>query len=145
MLTSVQVLENYKQLFENLNLQSVEEDFLQVFSDDVYFKDPFNAVHGLATMQTIFRHMFSTLHEPKFRILDLASSQNRGFLEWQFTFRLKTNAEQQVIKGVSKIEINAQGKVCSHIDYWDTGEYVYLKVPLLKSIIALINKRLSSS
>ena len=73
MLTSVQVLENYKQLFENLNLQSVEEDFLQVFSDDVYFKDPFNAVHGLATMQTIFRHMFSTLHEPKFRILDLAS------------------------------------------------------------------------
>ncbi|NLY12756.1 MAG: nuclear transport factor 2 family protein [Gammaproteobacteria bacterium] len=145
MLITAQVLENYKQLFENLSQQCVEEKFLQVFSSDVYFKDPFNAVHGLAKMQTIFRHMFSTLHEPKFRILDLASSHNRGFLEWQFTFRLKANDEQQLIKGVSKIEINEQGKVCSHIDYWDTGEYVYLKVPLLKSIIALINKRLSSS
>ncbi|HHX34336.1 MAG TPA: nuclear transport factor 2 family protein [Gammaproteobacteria bacterium] len=145
MLSTAQALENYKELFENLSQQSVEEDFLQVFSGDVYFKDPFNAVHGLDKMQTIFRHMFSTLHEPQFRILDLASSQNRGFLEWQFTFKLKTNAEQQRIKGVSKIEINEHGKVCSHIDYWDTGEYVYLKVPVLKSIIALINKRLISS
>ena len=145
MYVTAQVLAHYKHLFENLSLQSVEEDFLQVFSSNVYFKDPFNAVHGLAQMQVIFRHMFSTLHEPQFRILDLANSQNRGFLEWQFTFKLKAKAEQQLIKGVSKIEINEQGKVCSHIDYWDTGEYVYLKVPLLKSIIALINKRMSSS
>ena len=42
-----QVLDNYKHLFENLSLHSVEEDFLQVFNANVYFKDPFNAVHGL--------------------------------------------------------------------------------------------------
>lgn len=145
MLITAQILANYQKLFENLSLQTVEEDFLQVFSHDVYFKDPFNAAHGLTKLQAIFRHMFSTLHEPQFRILDLASSHNRGFLEWQFTFKLKANAEQQLIQGVSKIEINQQGQVCSHIDYWDTGEYVYLKIPLLRRIIAMINQRLSSS
>ena len=139
------ILAKYKKLFENLNLQTVEEDFLQVFSHDVYFKDPFNAVHGLEQLQHIFRHMFATLDEPQFRILDLAGSHSRGFLEWQFTFKLKANGASQLIKGVSKIEINQQGQVCSHIDYWDTGEYVYLKVPLLGRIIAMINKRLSSS
>ena len=140
-----QVLNNYKQLFENLSIKTVETDFLQVFSSDVYFKDPFNAVRGLPHLQHIFQHMFATLHEPQFRILDLAGNQNSGFLEWQFTFKLKANADSQLIKGVSKIEINTQGQVCSHIDYWDTGEYVYLKIPLLGRLIAFINKRLSSS
>lgn len=139
-----QVLDNYKNLFENLNLQTVEEDFLEVFSNDVYFKDPFNAVRGLPQLQHIFQHMFSTLLEPQFRIIDLAGSNQSGFLEWQFTFKLKANGDQQFIQGVSKIEINANAQVCSHIDYWDTGEYIYLKVPLLGRVIAMINKRLST-
>ena len=138
-----QVLDNYKHLFENLSLHSVEEDFLQVFNANVYFKDPFNAVHGLPELQHIFRQMFASLHEPQFRIITLAGSQNSGFLEWQLTFKLKVHGDTQLIQGVSKIEINTQGQVCSHIDYWDTGEYVYAKMPLLGRIIALINKRLS--
>lgn len=140
-----EVLASYKQLFENLNAHTVEEDFLQVFSSDVYFKDPFNAVHGLTQLQTIFRHMFTSLHQPQFRILDLAGSENSGFLEWQLTFKLKANSDTQLIQGVSKIQINQHNQVCSHIDYWDTGEYVYQKVPLLGRVIALINKRLSST
>ena len=140
-----QVLDNYKTLFENLSIQSVEEDFLQVFSNDVYFKDPFNAVRGLPHLQHIFQQMFATLHEPQFRIMDLAGSNNRGFLEWKLTFKLKANGDSQLIQGVGKIEINQQGQVCSHIDYWDTGEYLYLKIPVLGRVIAMINKRLSSS
>ena len=140
-----QVLDNYKRLFENLSIQAVEEDFLQVFSTDAYFKDPFNAVRGLPHLQHIFQHMFSSLHEPHFRILDLAGRDNSGFLEWQLSFKLKAQGDTLLIQGVSKIEIDAQGKVCSHIDYWDTGEYVYAKVPLLGRIIGMINKRLSSA
>lgn len=140
-----EVLENYKLLFENLSVQAVEEDFLQVFSHDVYFKDPFNAVHGLAELQDIFRHMFSALQQPQFTILDLAGNEHCGFLEWQLTFKLKTNGDNHLIQGVSKIQINQHKQVCSHIDYWDSGEYVYQKVPLLGRVIAMINKRLSST
>ncbi|WP_205340674.1 nuclear transport factor 2 family protein [Denitrificimonas caeni] len=138
-----QVLETYKKLFESLSRQTVEEEFLQVFSSDVYFKDPFNAVRGLPHLQHIFQHMFATLLEPQFHIIDLAGNLHSGFLEWQFTFKLKEKGDSQLIQGVSKIEINPQGQVCSHIDYWDSGEYVYAKVPLLGRVIALINKRLS--
>lgn len=138
-----QVLEKYKKLFESLSIQTVEEEFLQVFSSDVYFKDPFNAVHGLPHLQHIFQHMFATLLEPQFHIIDLAGNLHSGFLEWQFTFKLKEKGDSQLIQGVSKIEINPQGQVCSHIDYWDSGEYVYAKVPLLGRVIALINTRLS--
>lgn len=142
--TIAQVLERYKTLFENLNLHSLEEDFLQVFSTDVTFKDPFNQVRGLTHLQHIFQDMFSSLEQPQFRILDFAGCNNSGFLEWQLTFKLKAQGATQLIQGVSKITINPHGQVCSHIDYWDTGEYVYAKVPLLGPVIRLINKRLSS-
>lgn len=144
MLNIEQVLHNYKQLFENLSPQTVAEDFLQVFNADVYFKDPFNAIYNVHHLQRIFQHMFASLHNPQFRIVDLAGRDNSGFLEWQLTFKLKAKGERLLIQGVSKIEINPQGQVCSHIDYWDTGEYVYAKVPLLNRVIAIINKRLTS-
>ena len=144
MLNIEQVLHNYKQLFENLNPHTVSEDFLQVFSADVYFKDPFNAVYNLQDLQRIFQHMFASLYRPEFRILDLAGRHNSGFLEWQLTFKLKAKGQSLLIQGVSKIEINPQGQVCSHIDYWDTGENVYAKVPLLSRVIGIINKRLAS-
>lgn len=139
------VLQRYSTLFETLSIQTVEEDFLQVFSADVYFKDPFNAVRGLPHLQHIFQQMFATLHEPQFHILDCAGHQQSGFLEWQLTFKLKPQSDSHLIQGTSKILINEQGQVCSHIDYWDTGEYLYLKIPLLGRVIGMINKRLSTS
>ena len=139
------VLENYKVLFENLTPQAVEHDFLSIFAHDIYFKDPFNEVQGLVATQAVFHHMFKTLHEPQFQIIDMAGAARSGYLEWVFNFKLKAgaSAKTQQIKGVSRILINDSQQVCSHIDYWDTGEFVYSKIPLLGRVIQFINKRVS--
>ena len=70
MLITAQVLENYKQLFENLTMY--RGGILQVFSSDVPLKT-FNAVHGLAKMH-VFRHMFHPARS-YFR----SCQKNRGF------------------------------------------------------------------
>ncbi len=136
------VLQTYKNLFENLTPQSVESDFLTVFDQQIYFKDPFNEVRGLKEVQQIFRHMFQTLHEPQFRIHHMAGADKTGYLEWRFYFKLKPQAATQQINGMSKILLNDQGKVLVHMDYWDSGEYVYRKIPVLRTLIGWINKRL---
>lgn len=136
------VLQTYKTLFENLTPQSVESDFLTVFDRKIYFKDPFNEVRGLQDLQQIFRHMFASLHEPQFRIHHLAGADKTGYLEWRFYFKTSATGTTQQINGMSKILINDQGKVIVHIDYWDSGEYVYRKIPILRTLISWINKRL---
>lgn len=139
------VLENYKKLFENLTPQAVEHDFLSIFDSKVYFKDPFNEVHGLVATQAVFHHMFKTLYEPQFQIVDMAGAGQSGYLTWIFNFKLKPDmsAKTEQIKGVSHIRINDCQQVCSHIDYWDTGEFVYSKIPVLGRVIQFINKRVS--
>ncbi|MDY0137908.1 MAG: nuclear transport factor 2 family protein [Thiomicrospira sp.] len=135
-------LNDYKTLFETLTPQSVKQDFSRVFADKVYFKDPFNEVRGVREVQRIFQHMFEQLHEPMFRVHDMAANGQTAYLEWRFYFRRSTNAPVMQINGMSKILCNEQGKIMVHIDYWDSGEYVYRKVPVLSWFIRLIQRRL---
>lgn len=137
------VLITYQGLFENLSLELVEQEFLAVFAEQVHFKDPFNETYNLASMQKVFRHMFATLHQPKFTVLHTAGAGKTGYLEWQFDFKLKPEGKAQQIKGLSKILINDQQQVIAHLDYWDTGEFVYSKVPILRSLVGWVNRRLS--
>lgn len=140
------VLDRYKLLFENLTINSIDTDFLDVFDSNVYFKDPFNEVRGLSQIQRIFHHMFASLHEPVFIISHTAGAEETGYLTWYLSFKLKPGEQQKTycIKGVSEIRINHQQQVIAHIDYWDTGEFIYNKIPLLGGIIRLINQRLST-
>lgn len=137
------VLTTYQALFENLSLEVVEKDFLAIFASQVHFKDPFNETYDLASMQKIFSHMFATLHQPKFTVLHTAGTGKIGYLDWQFDFKLKPEGKAQQIKGLSKILINDQQQVIAHIDYWDAGEFVYSKVPILRNLVGWVNKRLS--
>ena len=138
-----EVLHSYQALFENLSLEVVEKDFLAIFAEQVHFKDPFNETYDLASLQKIFRHMFTTLQQPKFTVLHTAGAGKTGYLDWQFDFNLKPEGKAQQIKGLSKILINDQQQVIAHIEYWDAGEFVYSKVPILRNLVGLVNRRLS--
>lgn len=137
------VLNTYQKLFEHLSIEVVENDFLATFSEQVHFKDPFNEVYGLDKVQAIFYQMFAKLHQPKFTVLHTAGANDTGYLHWQFDFKLKPEGKAQQITGLSKIIINEEQHVISHIDYWDAGEFVYSKVPILRYLISWVNKHLS--
>lgn len=129
-----QVLNAYKALFEELDPAHFQGAFAKTYDRNIYFKDPFNEVRGLADVNQIFKHMFANLHEPQFRIHAMAGQDKTGFLEWRFYFKRKPNGPTLQINGMSKILINDQSKVIVHIDYWDSGEYVYRKVPVLGAL-----------
>ncbi|AEG30965.1 nuclear transport factor 2 family protein [Thiomicrospira cyclica] len=137
-----EVLDAYQELFESLNAQTMAAAFTKVFAPQVYFKDPFNEIKGRAKLLELFEHMFATLHEPMFRIHHKAGAGNTGYLEWRFYFRLKPAQPVKQINGMSKIVIDEQGWVIVHIDYWDSGEYVYHQVPLIGALTRWIAKKL---
>lgn len=62
--------------------------------------------------------------------------------------RLKTPALNSgmtfSVDGSSLIEFSGpEGKAISHRDYFDMGEFVYERIPILKLIIQAIKKRLA--
>jgi steroid delta-isomerase len=131
----------YVDMFESLSPHNLAAQLDPLFADEAYFEDPFNQVVGPQAIRAIFEHMFHTVRQPRFSVLSRALNGDTAFLEWQFHF-VDSRFEPYAIVGTSKVVFDSQGKVVSHIDYWDTGRYVYQAVPVLRTVIRWINGKL---
>ena len=120
--------------------------FPEFYSADAWFKDPFNEVRGISAIQHIFTHMFGQVAEPRFVITEQVIDANGAMLVWEFFFRMKLwrEGETQVIRGISHLKLDAEGKVFYHRDYWDAAEELYEKLPLIGSVFRLFHKAIRS-
>ena len=122
------LVKNYINLFSNLSPENINK-FDDLISKDIVFIDPFNNIKGLDNFKNIFYHMFDTVEEPKFDILDYAQNKDHIFLKWKMTFY--AFKASQTIEGMSDITLNKEGKVISHLDYWDSLNGIFIKLPFL--------------
>lgn len=118
--------------YQELSPEGVER-FAEFYSADAYFKDPFNEVRGIPAIQRIFSHMFGQVAEPRFVITERVADPGGAMLVWEFSYRVRLwgKGETQVMRGVSHLRFDAEGKVEYHRDYWDTAEELYMKLPAL--------------
>ena len=121
-------INNYLNLFSNLNKENIKK-FDDLVVKDIIFIDPFNNIKGLDNFKNIFYHMFDTVEEPKFDIVDYAQNKDHIFLKWKMTFY--AFKASQTIEGMSDITLNKEGKVISHLDYWDSLSGIFIKLPFL--------------
>lgn len=131
--------------FESLTPESVQR-FSQFYTEDAYFKDPFNEVCGIAPIQSIFAHMYTALHEPRFVVTARIVEGEQVFLSWDFHFRFRNfkSGQPQVIRGASHLRLAADGRIRSHRDYWDAAEELYEKLPLVGGLMRWLKKRANS-
>ena len=130
--------------FESITPESVSR-FPEFYAENAWFKDPFNEVLGVDAIQRIFAHMFRQVDEPRFVVSERVADTQGVVLIWTFHYRSRgaSKAEEHVIRGVSHLKFDADGKVVFHRDYWDTGEELYMKIPLLGALMRFLRRRLS--
>jgi len=114
----------------------------ELYTEQAFFKDPFNEVKGLAAIRAIFAHMFEALDAPRFEVREAFSQGDQAFLSWDFHFRLKGKNSPQIIHGSSHLRFAPDGRVSYHRDYWDAAEELYEKLPLLGGLLRWLKKRL---
>jgi steroid delta-isomerase len=124
-------LQGLIRFFETIETGSVGQ-LAEVYSEDVFFKDPFNEVRGLPEVIGIFSHMFEQVDSPRFVVTNHVLQGNQAFLTWDFLFRMKRySAAEQCIRGATHLCFGPDGKANFHRDYWDAAEELYEKLPLL--------------
>ena len=132
--------------YESMSRETVAE-ICEVYAADAYFKDPFNEFRGVGRIETVFQHMYRQLEDPRFQVRGWSGTDNEGFVLWDLHFcsRLMRDGAAQTIHGVSHIRFDASGKVSYHRDYWDTGEELYAKLPVIRWLINWLRRAMSSS
>ena len=135
--------ERFRTYWEGLTREGVAR-IGEHYTEDAYFRDPFNEVRGLAEVRRIFDHMFETLHEPRFAILEVVEEGSAAFLVWDFTFRVKAwkPGVTQKIHGSSHVRFAPDGRVSYHRDYWDAAGELYARLPVIGALMRWLARRM---
>ena len=138
-------LDTLLDFYHRLTPESVNR-FAEFYTEDAYFKDPFNEVRGISAIERIFRHMFTQVGEPRFIVTEKIAAGKSAMLVWEFHFRVGRwgRGESQIMRGVSHLRFDDNGKVSYHRDYWDTAEELYMKVPGLSLVMRGLRHALSA-
>jgi ketosteroid isomerase-like protein len=132
------------QRFQTLTASDVAQ-LAELYTADAFFKDPFNEVRGTAAIARIFAHMFVALESPRFVVHQAIVQGDQVFLTWDFLFRMRRfRRDEQCIRGSSHLVLAADGRICSHRDYWDAAEELYEKLPVLGGLMRWLKRRAAS-
>ena len=114
-----------------------------VYTEDAFFKDPFNEVRGVAAIEDIFRRMYVSLIEPRFAVVNRIATEDQAMLEWDFHFRIRRYRPDvvQTVHGVSHLRFADDGRIAYRRDYWDTAEELYAKLPVIGSVRRFLRAR----
>jgi steroid Delta-isomerase len=147
--TPVSPLTRLSQFYTEITKQSVGL-ISELYAPDAYFKDPFNEVKGIKSIETIFSHMFVQVKNPRFEVLSSIQGQgeqkNEAFLVWLFYWQQNAQGKYSApIRGSSHVKFNDDGQVIYHRDYWDAAEELYETLPLLGTVMRFLKKKLKAT
>ena len=135
-------LTEFKEWFINLN-ESTLDNIVSYYDENVFFKDPFNEFNGRDKLKKLFLHMFIIFKNPQFVFIENIENSEGIFMTWDFIFSYKEKLFK--IHGSSHLKLNDEKKIVYHRDYWDVGEQLLLKIPLIKSLYGFFQNKLALS
>lgn len=120
-------------------------DLSTLYTDDAYFKDPFNEVRRRADIEHIFLRMFETLIAPRFVVTSRIAQGDQAMLAWDFHFRIRRFRPDQpwTIRGATHLRFAPDGRIAWHRDYWDAAEELYAKLPAVGPLVRWLGRRMA--
>lgn len=116
--------------YENLNPETLN-DIHQFYADDTYFRDPFHELFELDPLIKVYEDMFAKIKDPKFVITKDFFNEKTDELVLFWDFKFTMLKKEMVIKGNTLFKFNAEGKINYHVDFWDSVNELWMKVPVI--------------
>ncbi len=99
-----------------------------IYAQDVYFKDPLNEFRGLDRYKQMIQLISTWFLQPR---LDLHQIQRQGAqirTDWTLSWTTPLPWKPRIaISGWSELQLNAEGLIIAHIDYWHCSRFDVLK------------------
>ena len=135
-------LDQMVKVFEGLSPETLAQLDL-IYAPQAAFTDPFNTVHGQTAIRGLFSHMFETLHQPRFEVLQSVCEPGKCVLTWNFHFQLRAAGVTHCIEGASLLHLDGNGQIVDHRDYWDAAE-LYETFPGIGAALRWLRRRVAA-
>lgn len=140
--TRSQGLDAWVRFFETLDRTALDR-LPELTTEDVRFRDPFNDARGRDRLRLVLEHTLDGCSNLSFTVTHRFPAEDLALLRWRFVADIGSIGRVDVI-GTSEVRQAADGRIAEHIDHWDSGEHIYLRLPLLGAPLRLIRRRLGA-
>lgn len=137
-----ELIKQLKATYQQLNAGNLAL-LTEIYTDDVEFIDPFHKVHGLPALKRYFANLYQNVDSITFAFGRCVIEQDKAMLTWTMTLihRRLNGGKPVQVAGISELAFNS--KIFYHRDYFDAGTMIYEQLPVLRSIIAFIKRRMA--
>lgn len=106
-----------------------KEQSYQLYAKDVYFKDPMNEFRGVDQYRRMIGFIQKWFDNIQLELHGVEQSQTNTFTtRWTLHFTAPPPWQPRIsIPGWSELQLNKEGLICSHIDYWNCSRWDVFK------------------
>ena len=136
-------LDRFKTAFNQLHKDTLHL-LDEIYAPDVEFHDPVHELNGLPALRDYYGRLYDGVVSCHFDFEAEVIQDQQGMLVWIMRFQHARfrRGETLELRGVSHLKFRDDGKVFQHHDYFDMGEFIYERVPVLGGVIRTIKNRL---
>lgn len=136
-----ETLDRFKDLFNDLSAGDMAK-LGSVYSDNVWFTDPFTSIQGIDGLTEYFTGAYTNVISCRFDFEEPVISGEAVCIPWTMRLRHQRIRKGKEVKvdGISQLLIR-NGRVARHRDYFDAGRLLYEHLPVLGGVIRWIRNQ----
>ena len=139
------VVQKFKSLYLAMNVDTISEASLRdVYAEDIRFMDPFHSISGLPDLTEYFRGLYENVGYVHFDFTEQLVLPEKAMLTWQMTYNHPKLNRGKAIRVEGCTHLGMATRIYHHRDYFDAGQMLYEQIPLLRSAVGHLKKRMSS-
>ena len=141
-------LTRYLHLLANVEHAGVDA-VCAIVSDDIYFRDPFTKIRGIDRFRQMLVDMVNQLENIDFETFAIGWCAEQGsrsaLVQWRLAANLpRLGGRRWCVDGCARITIDASGRVCQHIEFWDAAS-LYEILPVVGPVLRWLRARFAAA
>lgn len=136
-------INSIKKLFSETGKDNLKPIY-EFYHENIEFSDPVGGHKGRANLVKYYENLYQNVEEIRFDFSSFIESGNTVVGIWKMTLKTpKLNGgEAFVVEGNSHVIFDSEGKAIYHRDYFDMGEFIYERIPVIGYLVRKVKSRL---
>ena len=126
------ILEILKADYQNFPKQQT----FSIYAPDVYFRDPLSQFRGIDRYRQMIGFIETWFGNPQLDLHHIEQAGSQIKTEWTLSWTTPLPWKPRIaIAGWSELQLNEQGLIISHIDYWHCSRWEVVKQHFLPTTV----------
>lgn len=115
-----------------------------LYHQDAHFVDPVHDIRGHGAIEGYFKEMCESVQHCEFQLNAPVITEQKVVVSWQMIYRHKVlnSGNDIAVDGISTLTLS-NGLIVEHRDYYDLGQMLYERIPVLGALIRMLRRRLA--